>query len=318
MSSLARACGPSSRPAQKIRLGLDLKGGVHLVLRVNTDDALKLETLATVERVRDELDRAGITVGGVKDLNPTQFQVSGVPPAQDALFRQTATEAQANFNRESGVGGSYTFTMKPNIVVQLREDAVTQARQTIERRVNDLGVTEPIVAEQGATGDQLLVQLPGVTDVQRAKDIIHSTALLELKLVEQGPAPTREALLQATQGQVPPNMEVVLGRRHARGRAAGDGLPAGAEGGGRDGARPAERQALARREQPAGGQLLAEQRRGAQVRARSTGENVNRHPGHRPGRAGAIVAAHRRPDLGRGPDHAAASRSRRCRICRSC
>ena len=198
-------------PAQKIRLGLDLKGGVHLVLRVNTDDALKLETVSTMERVRDELDRAGITVGAVKDLNPTQFQVSEVPPQQDALFRQTAAEAQANYNRESGVGGSYTFTMKPNIAVQLRGDAVTQAKQTIERRVNDLGVTEPVIAIQGSAGDQLLVQLPGVTDVQRAKDIIHSTALLELKLVEQGPSPTREALLQATNGQVPPNMEVVSG-----------------------------------------------------------------------------------------------------------
>jgi preprotein translocase subunit SecD len=198
-------------PAKKIRLGLDLRGGVHLVLRVNTDDALRLETVTTMERVRDELDRAGVTVGGVKDLNPTQFQVSGVSPQQDGLFRQTVTEAQANFNRESGVGGAYTFTMKPNIVVQLRGDAVTQAKQTIERRVNDLGVTEPIVALQGTAGDQLLVQLPGVTDVQRAKDIIHSTAMLELKLVEQGPMPTREALLQATNGQVPPNMEVVPG-----------------------------------------------------------------------------------------------------------
>jgi len=198
-------------PEKKVRLGLDLKGGVHLVLRVQTDDALKLETIATTERVREELEKAGVTVGGVRDLNPTQFQVTGVPPAQDALFRQTAAEAQANFNRESGVGGSYTFTMKPNLVVQLRQDAVTQARQTIERRVNELGVAEPIVAEQGTAGDQLLVQLPGVTDVRHAKNIIHSTAFLELKLVEQGPMPTREALLQATQGQVPANMEVVPG-----------------------------------------------------------------------------------------------------------
>jgi preprotein translocase subunit SecD len=198
-------------PDKKIRLGLDLKGGVHLVLRVNTDDALRLETVTTMEQVRDELDKAGITVGGVKDLNPTQFQVTGVPPQQDALFRQTVTQAQANFNREAGVEGSYTFTMKPNIAVQLRGDAVTQAKQTIERRVNELGVTEPIVAIQGSAGDQLLVQLPGVTDVERARNVIHSTAMLELKLVEQGPAPTREALLQATNGQVPPSMEVVPG-----------------------------------------------------------------------------------------------------------
>ena len=198
-------------PSQKIRLGLDLKGGVHLVLRVNTDDALRLETTTTAEQLRDQLDKAGITVTGVSVLDPTRFQVTGVPPTQDALFKQTAQMVDATYNRESGVGGNYTFTLKPNLVVQLRRDAVTQARQTIERRVNDLGVTEPLVAEQGSQGDQLLVQLPGVTDVPRAKEIIQSTAMLELKLVEQGPAPTREALLQASNGTVPPNLEVLPG-----------------------------------------------------------------------------------------------------------
>ena len=99
--------------------------------------------------------------------------------------------------------------MKPNIQVNLREEAVVQARETIERRVNELGVTEPSIAQQGANGDEILVQLPGVTDVERAKEIIRSTGLLELKIVEQGPAATREALL--VNGQVPAGMEIVPG-----------------------------------------------------------------------------------------------------------
>jgi preprotein translocase subunit SecD len=65
--------------------------------------------------------------------------------------------------------------MKPNIQNQLRVDSVVQARQTIERRVNELGVAEPQIAEQGQAGDQILVQLPGVTDVEHAKEIIRST-----------------------------------------------------------------------------------------------------------------------------------------------
>ena len=105
------------------------------------------------------------------------------------------------FDRSSGTNGTYTFTMKPNNQVELREEAVVQGRQTIERRVNELGVTEPSIARQGQNGDQILVQLPGVTDVERAKEIIRSTGLLELKIVEQGPAATREALL--VNGQVP-------------------------------------------------------------------------------------------------------------------
>ena len=102
-----------------------------------------------------------------------------------AAFRNALTEVDVNYDRSSG-SGSYTFTLKPNIVVQLREDTVNQALQTIERRVNELGVAEPIVARHSAA-DQILVQLPGVTDVARAKEIIRSTAQLELKQVEQGP-----------------------------------------------------------------------------------------------------------------------------------
>ena len=86
---------------------------------------------------------------------------------------------------------------------------MVQARQTIERRVNELGVTEPSIAQQGQSGDQILVQLPGVTDVDRAKEIIRSTGFLELKIVEQGPAASREALVPS--GQVPPGMEVLPG-----------------------------------------------------------------------------------------------------------
>lgn len=196
-------------PEKKIRLGLDLKGGVHLVLRVNTDDALRLETETTSQRVFEDAEKAGVNGLSVKVLSPTEFQISGVPPAQEGLFRQNAASAEAIFNRGSGTGGTYTFTMKPNQVVDLARATVTQAQQTIERRVNELGVAEPLIARQGSSDDQLLVQLPGVTDVERAKSVIQSTAVLELKLVEQGPSPTREALLQ--NGQVPPNMEVLPG-----------------------------------------------------------------------------------------------------------
>src|SRR5438128_233718 len=194
---------------KQLRLGLDLKGGVHLVLRVQTDDALRLQTEQEMERLREVLKTKGITVSNIVSPDLTHFRVEDVPPDQDAAFRQAATEVAANFDRSSGANRTYTFTMKPNIQVNLREEAVSQARQTIERRVNELGVTEPSIAQQGNQGDQILVQLPGVTDVDRAKEIIRSTGLLELKIVEQGPSPTREALMQ--NGQVPAGMEIVPG-----------------------------------------------------------------------------------------------------------
>jgi preprotein translocase subunit SecD len=204
---------------KQLKLGLDLKGGVHLVLRVQTDDALRLETDTEMERLREELQTRTIPVTSVAAVSSTQFRVEGVPPAQDGTFRTAAQEVQANFDRSSGTNGAYTFTMKPNIQVNLRDEAVIQARQTIERRVNDLGVTEPSISQQGNSGDQILVQLPGVTDVERAKEIIRSTGLLELKIVEQGPSPTREGLL--VNGQEPPNTEIVPGATGVPGEPAG-------------------------------------------------------------------------------------------------
>src|SRR5215471_17903581 len=194
---------------KQLKLGLDLKGGVHLELRVKTDDALRLESDLEAERLRAELTKRGVMVGSIATTDPTHFRVEGVPPPQDAVFRQAANEVQANFDRTPGGGGSYVFAMKPNVQVTLREEAVVQARETIERRVNELGVTEPNIAQQGQNGDQILVQLPGVADVDRAKSIIGSPGMLELKIVEQGPASTREELL--VNGQPPAGMDVVPG-----------------------------------------------------------------------------------------------------------
>ncbi len=212
--------GPQLLLQKRLKLGLDLKGGVHLVLRVQTDDALRLETETEMERLREELQKQGVTFTTVTASSSTEFRVEGIQPAQDAQFRGIAAEVQANFNRGSGTGGRYTFTMKPNIVVTLQQQAVEQARQTIERRVNDLGVAEPNIALQGNDGDQILVQLPGVTDVDRAKEIIRSTGLLELKMVEQGPFPSREAVLQANNNATPQDMDIVSGTDAAGGVGA--------------------------------------------------------------------------------------------------
>jgi len=194
-----------------LKLGLDLRGGVHLQLRVHTDDALRLDSETTMEQLRESTDGKGISGATFTLVTPTSFKAEGIAPAQDGAFREAANEVMTNFNREPGAAGSYVFTMKPNIAVQLREDAVTQARQTIERRVNELGVAEPVIAQSGANNDEIIVELPGMSEVARAKALIQSTAMLELKLVEDGPGGTRENLLQSRNGMVPNNMEVVPG-----------------------------------------------------------------------------------------------------------
>lgn len=199
-------------PQSKVKLGLDLQGGVHLVLRVNTEDALELETETTSEQLSVSLKDAGITVGALRPNSLTTFQVDGVPPDRDQQFRQLAQDQVGlSFDRETGVGGAYTFRMKPNIEVDRRREAVVQAIQTIERRVNEYGVSEPIISEYGNAGNQIVVDLPGVTDIPRAKELISSTAVLELKLVEAGPAPDEATLLSTLGGVVPDGQEVVQG-----------------------------------------------------------------------------------------------------------
>ena len=198
---------PAWLQEKQLKLGLDLKGGVHLELRVQTDDALRLVTEQESERLREELKTRNIVVSKIDPIDAQHFVVSGVPPAQDAAFRTAANEVQANFDRGSGIAGAYTFTLKPNVAINLRDEAVVQARQTIERRVNEIGVAEPSIAQQGI--DQILVQLPGVTDVERAKGIIGSPGLLELKIVEGAPSSSKEALM--VNGKMPDGMDIVPG-----------------------------------------------------------------------------------------------------------
>jgi preprotein translocase subunit SecD len=154
--------------------------------------------------------------------SPTGFRVEAVPQERDAEFRNLVLEhAGTNYDRNPGASGTYDFSMKPNIAVNMRQETMEQALDTIDRRVNELGVAEPNIALHGADEDQILVQMPGLTEVARAKEIIRSTAILELKIVEGGPAPTREALLAGRSGQVPPDMEVVTGAPAAGGGDSG-------------------------------------------------------------------------------------------------
>ena len=92
-------------PDQKVRLGLDLKGGVHLVLRVEADQALKVETDTTADRLREQMKSANIP-GTVSSVSPTDFRVEGVPPDQDQAFRALLTDVELSYNRSPGAGGT--------------------------------------------------------------------------------------------------------------------------------------------------------------------------------------------------------------------
>lgn len=194
-----------------LRLGLDLSGGVHMVLRVNTDDAVLVETRNVAGRLEEGLRRERIESGPIEVAGPGQLRISGIHASDESAFRQVSTQIATDFIRESRGDGMYTFSIAPDALARLRTDTVAHARETIVRRVDELGVAEPVIAVQGAAADQILVQLPGVADIDRARGILGATALLEWKLVEGGPAATREALLSTAGGVIPADTEVTIG-----------------------------------------------------------------------------------------------------------
>ena len=195
----------------KIRLGLDLRGGIHLVLQVVTDDALNATIDDGVQTARDQVSRKGISISAAQRIDARSFSVEGVEPARVKDVRDILRDFfREGWEVREPAEGRFIVRMTDPLVNQIKDRTVKEAIRTLERRVNELGVAEPVITEQGSSGDQILVQLPGVTDVEQAKRVVNRTAQLALKLVEDS-APTEEALLQSFQGKVPDNMEVVQG-----------------------------------------------------------------------------------------------------------
>jgi preprotein translocase subunit SecD len=195
----------------KIHLGLDLRGGIHLVLQVVVEDALNATVDDAVTTARDQATRKGIQIGAVQRVSPKTFSVEGTEPARVKDMRDLLRDYFRNNweVRDSGEG-KFTVEMTDLYERQVKDQTVQEAIRTLERRVNALGVAEPVIAAQGSRGDQILVQLPGVTDVDQAKRVIKTTAQLSLKLVETSAA-TQETLLQGVGGKVPDNMEMMSG-----------------------------------------------------------------------------------------------------------
>jgi preprotein translocase subunit SecD len=213
IASIILVWPPYERNGQpgKIKLGLDLKGGIHLVLQVVVDDALNATIDDAVQTARDQATRKGINFTGASRVNATSFSVEGVEPARVKDMRDILRDFfRTDWEIREPGEGRFLVLMTELQQRRIKERTVGEAIRTLERRVNQLGVAEPVIAAHGNRGDQILVQLPGVTDVEQAKRVISTTAQLALKLVEDSAA-TRESLLQNFQGKVPDNMEVVSG-----------------------------------------------------------------------------------------------------------
>src|SRR3954452_4369943 len=198
--------------AKRISLGLDLKGGTHLVLQVMVDEAVGAETDNALGRLQSDLQAAGIPVGSVVKPNPSDpltLQINGVPADKSGDVRNMLdTKYGQQYSISSTLDG-YTLTLKPSEQQSLEKKTLQQSIETISTRINSLGVTEPTVQEYGLGKNQILVELPGVDDPGRVRDIIQSTAILEIHAVTGGPYATQDAAKQANGGVIPPDQELV-------------------------------------------------------------------------------------------------------------
>jgi preprotein translocase subunit SecD len=192
----------------KIKRGLDLKGGIHLTLQVITDDSINMETDQEIARLEELLKKNGITFQKVTKEGLGRIAIQGTLADQEAKTRDLLDEYTRDWDY-SFAGDRANLTLKPLVVQFLRDQSVTQARETIDNRVNGLGVSEPLIQRQGS--DEIIVELPGVDDPERVKELIKVTAVLEWKLVKAGPAADEATLLQATNGQVPDDADVIKG-----------------------------------------------------------------------------------------------------------
>ena len=200
-----------SNVTHRIHLGLDLKGGSHLILQVQVQDAAKTTADQTIEGLREAARTSNIIVAGyersdpqtLEETNSIQINISGVDQTKTSAFRAMVAEKFPDWVLTPVNASDYKMNLKPSVLVDLKRNTVQQETETIERRVNALGLTEPTVQAYGApeTQSEILVELPGVDDPARVKDLIGATA--QLKIVEvkrEGPWRTKEEALSAKGG----------------------------------------------------------------------------------------------------------------------
>ena len=211
---------------QNIHLGLDLKGGTHLILQVMVNDAVNADSDQVIERLKDDLRQKNISYAEISKpdpaANPDRIVIKGIGPNNSSALKTIADERLPEYTLNTGAEGSYVLAMKQQSLTQLKSRAVEQAIETIRNRIDQLGVSEPVIQEHGLGEYQILVQLPGVDDPARVKDIMQSTAMLEIRqAMDNGVSYSSEAsALSAHGGILPADSVVMKGRSIARGAEA--------------------------------------------------------------------------------------------------
>jgi preprotein translocase subunit SecD len=206
--------------SERIHLGLDLRGGTHLILQVQVNDAVRADTERVVERLKEDLKSKRIPYAEITipdpAAHPEQIVLKGVPSENSADLRTEVNDRIGGneYELSSRPDNVWVLSMKPQALAELKNRSVQQAIETIRNRIDQLGVSEPVIEEHGLGQYQILVQLPGVDDPARVKEIMQSTAMLEIRqALDDGRAYSSEQeALSAHGGVLPPDAVIMKGR----------------------------------------------------------------------------------------------------------
>jgi preprotein translocase subunit SecD len=211
---------PTRNNPEPIRRGLDLKGGTHLVMRVNVGDALRLEVDQAMEALKSQAGKNNLPVPTTRRINDATFVA--MPPAgiTTAEYERLAKDYLPSFDVSRTPEGALQFRLKPMSASTIERDTIDHSVETIRNRVDALGVTEPLIAPE--SGNRIVIQLPGVDDPARVKDIIKTTAQLQFRLVEGTPGADSKVVLESVPANLKDEVDILPGTREDElGRAAG-------------------------------------------------------------------------------------------------
>lgn len=186
--------------AHPMHLGLDLRGGVHFLLQVDMQGALQARYDSMVADARSVLREAKVPVGGIeRDGHSLRMSFASADDRDRAQSEMRRAMPDLAFTPAGDSG--LTARLTEAATIQVQSNALKQNITTLHNRINELGVAEPVIQQQGS--DRIVVQLPGVQDVAKAKEILGRTATLELRMVEDSPA----AVAALNSGTVPFGLE---------------------------------------------------------------------------------------------------------------
>ncbi len=170
-------------PARGLTLGLDLQGGIHMVLEVEEDKAIENLVERDTLSVRDFVKEQNIPAASVERTGPNELTVKLLDPEKKEEARKKIEAEFRNYIPHDSEDGKLLFRLREGEIIRIKDSATSQALETIRNRIDQFGVTEPLIQRQGQK--QIVIQLPGVKDSKRAKELIGKTALLEFKLLDE-------------------------------------------------------------------------------------------------------------------------------------